>query len=781
MVGPNETRRETDRPWRPAEGWLSVLALLVMVLAVAWAVDDAHWAGWGPDGSQTGFLAPAILLAAVWGYIGAKSRWHAGLVHVVGAVIGAAFVIVAVAGVVSVSDDLVGRLADLNRSLALFLYDVLVRQVRSDQTSMFLLVVGCVTWASGQFAAFAVFRHRRPMSAVVLLGLLLLTSMSITLQHQFWYLVGFSAASLLLLVRSSLAQQRVLSAAVRLGETGAAFGLYLRNGIAFIGVALLGAVILTSNASSAPLAGMWNQFDDQFVDMGLALERFAGGITGPARGPSGLFGSSQTIRGFWEGSQSVVFSATSSDGRGYYWRGAAYDEFDGRTWKESDRRTLAAVAPGSPVLAGTAAQVEPGAGRREVTFMVTAVSWGGDALLAPVEPYTVSRGVEVVTAGTDGAVAAVRFTSPIRDGDTFRVTSLVSVEGRGGVTGNELAAAGTVYPAWARSYVAIRDGSIGPLARETADRIVAALPEDQRDPYHVTVALQDYLYRGGGFTYDTDVQALCPSGQTNVVDCLLQKRRGYCEFFATTLAMMLRTQQIPARYVVGYLPGRADPSTGAFTVDRSAAHAWVEVLFPGYGWIPFDPTPGNAENGQVPTRLPVGPPVPTPTPNPSASPGSTFGPVFGANGGLGEDGPRRNPASGGSSGSAGPVDVAPVAAALLALAILIALFAWRRREQRRFPTPEGAWTGLTRLARAFGYGPRPTQTVYEYADLLGETLPGVRPELAVVARARVEATYGRVRPTDVKLVSLRDAYARLRRRLVLLLVPRRIRFRRRPR
>ena len=65
--------------------------------------------------------------------------------------------------------------------------------------------------------------------------------------------------------------------------------------------------------------------------------------------------------------------------------------------------------------------------------------------------------------------------------------------------------------------------------------------------------------------------------------------------------MLLRELGVPARYVLGYLPGH-EQEDGSFRVDRSASHAWVEVYFPRYGWVEFDPTPGNAENGQAADR-----------------------------------------------------------------------------------------------------------------------------------------------------------------------------------
>lgn len=758
---------------RPAEGWLSLGALLVMLAVMALAVDDARWAGTGFQGqSQTSFLVSDVVLAALWGFAGAKLRWPSLLVHIVGACAATVFLVVAVAGAIPAaptdglapitSDPL--RVVNLMRSLVHFLHDVLVLQIRSDQTSAFLLVVGGVAWGSAQFAAFAIYRRHRPMSAVMLLGLLLLASMSLTVKDQFWYLVVFSLAALFLLVRLSLAEQRGVWAHGRLGDEAAAFGLYLRNGVAFIVVALIGALLLTSNASSDPLRGLWNGTQDQLLAWGLELDRIAGGITGAARGPSGLFSSADTIRGFWAASDEPVLTVQSSDEHGYYLRGATYDDFDGHTWRQLDRNAGPTVNPGGDLLAGSADAVQAGPGRRSVTLTFTPKSWVGDVLLSPPDPIGTSTSVQLVTAGDGGALSVINITDPIRSDVPFQVTALVrSDPALDGVTGNQLAAAGTSYPESARRYVAIETGSIGPVVKQVADRIAGELPASQRDPYHIATAFQAYLYGAHQFVYDTDVQGRCPASMS-VADCLLTQRHGYCEYFATTMAMMLRTQQIPARYVVGYLPGRPDDS-GVYTVTRSAAHAWVEVYFPTYGWIQFDPTPGNAENGQAPTELPAGPAVATPSPAPGSSTGPARTPSFGEE--PNDVAPRRSrppQVAGAGSGSGGTPTGTIIGAGVLGTGIVAVVFVTviLPRRRRRLLSPEVAYSGIARLASRFGYSPRPAQTVYEYTQMLGGLVPAAVPDLELVARAKVEATYGHRALAGIRMRALAGAYGRLR-------------------
>ncbi|MEX2421263.1 MAG: transglutaminase-like domain-containing protein, partial [Actinomycetota bacterium] len=122
------------------------------------------------------------------------------------------------------------------------------------------------------------------------------------------------------------------------------------------------------------------------------------------------------------------------------------------------------------------------------------------------------------------------------------------------------------------------------------------------------LALQDWFTGpDGDFTYDLGVPAL--RGDDALTELVLEDRVGYCEYFATAMAVMLRQTGIPARVATGFLPGRvtmeADPAAGRvlteYTVSTSDAHAWVEVLFPGAGWVTFEPTPRSDESQVVPS------------------------------------------------------------------------------------------------------------------------------------------------------------------------------------
>ena len=88
-----------------------------------------------------------------------------------------------------------------------------------------------------------------------------------------------------------------------------------------------------------------------------------------------------------------------------------------------------------------------------------------------------------------------------------------------------------------------------------------------------------------------------PYGSDGVDHFLFGLQEGYSEYFGSTMAVMLRTVGVPARLAVGYTTGDKVEGKEVYAVTDSHNHAWVEVYFPGFGWIPFEPTPGKALPG----------------------------------------------------------------------------------------------------------------------------------------------------------------------------------------
>lgn len=314
----------------------------------------------------------------------------------------------------------------------------------------------------------------------------------------------------------------------------------------------------------------------------------------------------------WTSDSSQAFTVTRdpSDSAVLYWRAATYDVIGLKEFARSETQTVVRTA-GTPLmdtLADDAAQ----AGLRTVTFTVDPIGFDSSTMLAPATPVEADKGSRVSYIGETGFFATLD-----RAGGSgpYTITSRVPVPGIGPGQLNvaALRAAGTDYPPEVVAlFTGVEPGSLGPNARALEARIVAEA--ESPAPFDLADRLVTVLH-STDYTYDTDILDL-PCADLSTVECFATFKRGYCQYYAATMAVILRDLGVPTRVAQGFLPG-AREAGGIERVLNSNAHAWVEVYFPGYGWVQFDPT-GAALSRQV-GPLPSGPPAGSTAPGPSTS------------------------------------------------------------------------------------------------------------------------------------------------------------------
>nr|MBA3384329.1 transglutaminase domain-containing protein [Actinomycetota bacterium] len=120
-----------------------------------------------------------------------------------------------------------------------------------------------------------------------------------------------------------------------------------------------------------------------------------------------------------------------------------------------------------------------------------------------------------------------------------------------------------------------------------------AIAGDAPSPYAAVVQLETSFRDGQSYVYDEN--PTMRGDLPPLVEFVTRTHRGYCQYFAGAMALMLRYLGIPARIGAGFTSGSYDQETGRWTVTDHDAHTWVEVWFRGYGWLPFDPTPGRGD------------------------------------------------------------------------------------------------------------------------------------------------------------------------------------------
>ena len=748
---------------RPAEGWSSVLLLALMAALVGWAIDDAHWVL--GNRTLTNFLPWAGVFGVLWGVVAAKAGRGRLLAHVGGAVVATTWLTLVVGAQLAPGESIGGLFQATSNSVVEAYLDLVVRsRATTTEIGHFLLVLGIICWGAGHFAGYTALAHRRPVAAVLLPGSILLANVLLTTRDQYPLLVVFSLAALLFLVRFHVADEQQAWVRHRIGDVGDAVGLSLRAGLTFVGIAVLGALLLTQSASSAPLADAWPGLKDKFIELAKPLARYfpAGGST---RITGTQFTDSVTVTGAWVTDSTPIFTIQTPAGspRGK-WRAVAYDRLTGNTWSWSQ---TAEVSVGASVglLAGTRDAPLDTVSYVTADYQVSGRE-AGSIVVTPGIPTLLDRTAHVTLVQSGGDTAFGRILPA--GGSSYTLEALLPDLSRPddpkALTANRLRAAGTEYPAdLLATYTAIEPGTVGPETRALLSAIISQAKPTT--PYDVAREIESYLRDSRHFTYSTDVTNVDCGGR-GVVDCFVFSRTGYCEHYASTMVMMLRTEGIPARFVEGFLPGDRDAS-GRETIRRDRAHAWVEAWFPGAGWIDFDPTGGGVG---LPVPLPAGPAVATVAPSASAGSSGSAGATRRA--GVDEPG---GPTGGGSTSGFRTPGIGPIIVVVIPLSVALfgLAFVLLRRRLGRPAEPVAVYRTVAGLAGRLGYPRRPTQTVYEYLGSLSDVVPAVRPDLQLVARSTVEATYGRRRLGADRLSALGEAQRRLRVALLRLAFVRR--------
>jgi transglutaminase-like putative cysteine protease len=751
-------------PLAPAEGWLTLGLVLLLCLSLAWALDDALLV-LGQD-EFTDFLAWTAIGGVLAGYLGAAAHWGRWRTYLIGAIFAALLTPVLVGWVLIPEGDAPGVLFHAAAEAAWGAWEdlVVLDRLSTVQYGHHLLVLGLIVWGSSMFASFAAFGHRRPINAALLIGILLVTNMALTTRDQLVYLVVYSLAALLLLIRFHTFDEQAEWIRRRIGDPAAISGLYLRGGTIFIVATVTGALLLTTFAQSAPLAGAWTNVGGRVIEWGQFLQRYLP-ESGSGRSIGPAFGSTISIGGVWTTDDGIALTYTgASPGTHAPYLAAVYaDRFVLGGWRASETTSIERP-PGEDLLVGLA-EDSGTVGRQEYSISI-APRTVRSLVFAPENPIRIHDAVTAEVVGEDGYLFQLQRSA---SSSSYLVAALTPAdEDEGGITENKLRVAGQDYPAGMQArygQAAIPAGTF-----DTAES--RALRDEMKragggNPYDTAAAIVRTLQDGSRFVYDTDVRDVGCT-YASVVDCFAVHKRGYCEYYASTMAMILRSMDIPARLVEGFRPGERDAASGVTTVRNSDAHAWVQVYFPRYGWVAFDPTGGDRA---ALAPLPSGPPEPSAStgPKPSASAGPRDEQLR-----RDIDEPGGSVTGSSSSTGAGVGPFIAVALLLGMAAMALATVAWRRGPRGTI-SAEGAYGMVARLAGRAGLAPRPDQTVYEFADALGDVLPDARPELQVVAHAKVEVTYGRRQLGDDRLAVLAEAQRRLRNSLIRLL------FRRGPR
>jgi hypothetical protein len=294
--------------------------------------------------------------------------------------------------------------------------------------------------------------------------------------------------------------------------------------------------------------------------------------------------------------------------RASYWRASTLDAFDGGRWKEYlyavGVRAPRGRLPVDPLLPARAYD-ERHWDRQQVEI----AALRSNRLPVAASPVALDSSSFTQVSYLGGGV--IGYGAGLAPGQRYTVWSYAPRP-----SAEQLRGSRPRYPEYVDRYLTLSSAQLPPFGTASHDVTVASrisspyhvdlLPyravwEQARrvtasttTPYGATLALERWFRSTGGFSYEEEP----PRAQgPPLVDFVLRTKRGYCQHFAGAMAVMLRLLGVPARVAVGFTSGSR--REGVWTVTDHQAHAWVEAWFDGWGWLPFDPTPGRGVISQT--------------------------------------------------------------------------------------------------------------------------------------------------------------------------------------
>ena len=630
---------------RPPDGWVAAGLLLLNMIIVVWSVEVADWA-------PTPSLVLVMILAVLTAIPLTRVPLWTGVALPIGLLVGIGVIIWQM--VIAAPDELqVATAAELFDRLGLWVLAARNEGISVDPLP-FAVGLMIAAWLSGYLAGWVFFRYRNFWGVFALGALGLMSNLTFLPESASIYLAIYVFTGLLLVgwVQSIRSRQRW-------DAEGRIYDGHL--GILTVSDTSLVAIVALVIAFLLPVGGQWgpaNAFYSMtrtpLVSWEEDFNRLFAGLPARRPLPYRIWGDTMAFQGTINPTDTPVLQVNSPVP--LYWKARSYATYthegwlsDGTVlrepgWKPEystpdphqerfnvtfevipnyDSRSL--FAGGQVIGANRDVRVEtfdspryvidpnldsetdllPSALKLAVDGLRDAVSadaFAAAETVAGVLPTSfVLESVERDSAGSvvnavigeivpsEPDVLAVRAAGGAAEaGDPYQLTASVS-----SAEPDELRTAGEEYAPWLWSRYTQLPPDMPPRVAELALQVTAGA----ETPYDKALAVEQYLKSTYAYNLAIDPP---PFGADGVDYFLFENREGYSEYFGSAMTVLMRSLGIPSRMTTGYTTGNLTDGSHIYVVTDRHSHGWTEVFFPGYGWIPFEPTPGK----EIPVAIP---------------------------------------------------------------------------------------------------------------------------------------------------------------------------------
>ncbi|HZU68415.1 MAG TPA: transglutaminaseTgpA domain-containing protein [Ktedonobacteraceae bacterium] len=711
----------------PAEGWLAMLLLAVSVYCVVFSIVAANWV------SHSFILFWSTAAGLLLGLVVAKiHRFPQAILHLAACLAGH-WLSIWLTSVLAYHISWLLLLENLRSVIG----GGFTSAVSPGSAMVFLFYLSFLCFFLGYFGSWLIYRAHLPWLVALVYCAIMLVNLNYVKQDLSLLVIVMLGALILLIARIHLVNQlnQWMNDGLHTDRT------WLRNisrrfvqiPAVFALLALLAASILPVLAQPASGVSFWNMLDNAWTNItsGQFSLSAPGQLFSPYEAPANFFGDTLAITGNVNlPSGEVLYYSSTAQQQSQYLEGFTYDHFDGHIWTSSIPGQAQLYPANSPLPFD-----DSGNGtHQQVTTSVTVLlppEGTKHYIFAPADPQSFNVDTIVYDNGSNLTTAWTQ-RAPLTAGEHYTAVSMVSTAGATDLStvplyqDNQDFWASDGYFQQLQNYYLQTPADLSRAVFQTA----LNWTQSATNEYDAALMLEQHLNNSSQFTYSVSNPPV-PSN-VDAVDWLLQTHRGYCTYYATAMTIMARLLGMPARVVNGFSQGHYDSTRKAWVVDGTDAHSWVQVYFPGFGWINFDPTPGFSFNGAA-NPQPIPSPAPTqhrPTPTPTVTGGSTPG--------------KHHTPTPASSGSGGNSSAKPETqglflgfSILILLAslfmLLLAIARYRRVTAAGVTTISSIFWRLSRLASLAGMPPQPWQTPYEYTRTLSRHYPQARTPLRRLA------------------------------------------------
>ncbi len=731
----------------------AILAVLLYMLAAV-SLDAAGYA------DNMSLLVPVTMGAAILGLLISFSRFDGFFALSLSLFTGFAWILFLMSRQVTPTDiqPFVGNGISPPQAKAYFVLLQWVNWVESAMRSqaaednfIFVFEISLLIWWLTFLGIWSIFRFGYTWRAIIPAGVVLAINAFFAPNPVIAFLILFSFVALVLLVRTNLAEQQLRWRDHRVRFSPDVTFDFVRSALYLSAIVLALAWIAPSLGSNPQIRQLTRPVRSALDNMGEQLNELYPSVNRQQVGTSS-FGSSLTLSGARNVGDRPVFQVESQVGR--YWRAVAFDFYDGRAWKNTTKERVKFNAD----------ELIPAAdwGEREtITQTVTLMMPTGNVIFSPPDLRQVDTPLNALVRplpapplpNATGEESALEVTYALSSRKLEAFDSYTVVSNYVSPTERDLRNASEEYPPQIlERYLQLPD-DFSPQVAQTAQEVVAG----KMTVYDKAKAVETFLR---GYTYNDAIPT--PPRDVDPIEWFLYDiKQGYCDYYATAMAIMLRSLGIPARTASGYAEGTYSEEDGVFYITERDAHTWVEVYFPGVGWVEFEPTAGESvltrQSGEDALTGSLAGGLETPD-NPSIDQGENQSPEANLDAGV-DNIPEDAPLLDGEEETVNPWR-RWLWIALTTLTFLIGLLAlWRVRFADSAPldfTPDAApilYERMVRWAERIGVFFGRGQTPYEQADVLSRSLPAGKPYIQEITDEYVYYRFSGRMQTQAKRAS----------------------------